>query len=270
MCGHSGAVSEHARLRGYGTWALVCGASEGIGAAFATQLVEAGLSVVLVARRAGPLEAFAATLRRPGVEVRAVALDLGAPEAEATLRQLSAEHAFGVVVYNAALSILRPFLDTPLADKQAIIDVNVRGPLMVADVLGHAMAARGRGALILMSSLTALWGSPWVATYGATKAFNLSLGEALAAEWGPRGVDVLVCCAGATTTPGFLRAADGRKHAPAQPPEAVAAEALAAVGRRAVLVPGRLNRLATRVLGWLPRRWAVAIMGGETAKLLRV
>ena len=113
------------------------------------------------------------------------------------------------MVYNAALSIVAPFLDTPLADKQRILDVNVRGPVIAAHVLGERMAARGRGGIVLVSSLTAFWGSAWVATYGASKAFNLSLGEALAHELGERGVDVVVSCAGATRTPGFVEPGRG-------------------------------------------------------------
>src|SRR5262249_52427738 len=162
-----------------------------------------GFALVLIARRQAPLTALAEELRaRHGREVVVQALDLGGPELETRLRELAAAHEIGVVVYNAALSIIAPFLDTPPHDKQHSLAVNVHGPLIAAHVFGERMAARGRGAIILLSSLTAFWGSPWVATYGATKAFNLSLGEALAHELAPRGIDVLVSCAGATRTPG--------------------------------------------------------------------
>jgi uncharacterized protein len=256
----------------YGPWALVCGASEGIGAAFARALADAGFSLILIARRPEPLEALAADLRtRAGCSVETVALDLATVDLEARLAALARRHEIGLLVYNAALSIVAPFLDTPLADQQRILDVNVRGPTIAARVLGERMAARGRGGVILLSSLTAFWGSAWVATYGASKAFNLSLGEALAHELGQRGVDVVVSCAGATRTPGFVRlvAGAGRKAPRAMSPEEVAAQTLDALPRRGAFVPGVSNRISQLLLSrLLPRRSAVRIMASQTKALL--
>src|SRR4029079_2278896 len=129
---------------------------------------------------------------RFGVSIETLAMDLASPEIEARFTALAVQHEIGLVVYNAALSVVAPFLETSLQDKQRMLDVNARGPLLAAHVFGKKMAERGRGGIVLVSSLTAFWGSPWLATYGATKAFNLSLGEALAHELGERGVDVVV------------------------------------------------------------------------------
>ncbi|MDC0674362.1 SDR family NAD(P)-dependent oxidoreductase [Nannocystis radixulma] len=250
----------------YGPWAVVAGASEGLGAAFARALADRGLNLLLLARRADVLESVAAPLRAR-VEVRTAALDLGDPDLAARLDDLTRDLDVGLCVYNAALSRIGPFLDVPLADKLKIVDVNCRGPLLAAHVFGERLVSRGRGGLLLMSSLTAFWGSPLVATYGATKAFNLSLGEALWYELGPRGVDVLVCCAGATRTPGFERSSgpDGPR---AMTPDAVVAEALHALGGPPSAVPGRLNRFAAFLLNRLfPRSGAVALMGSQTARL---
>jgi uncharacterized protein len=253
----------------YGSWALVAGASEGIGAAFSRALAAAGFDLVLIARRPEPLEALAAELRAAGRTVETLAIDLATPELEARLRAIAAERAIGLVVYNAALSIVAPFLDTPLADKQRILDVNTRGPMVAAHVFGASMAARGRGAIVLVSSLTAFWGSAWVATYGATKAFNLALGEGLAQELGARGVDVVVTCAGATRTPGFVSLVAGRKGPRAMSPEAVARATLARLPRRGAFVPGAFNRFAQFVMARvLPRRTAVRLMAKETRALL--
>jgi short-subunit dehydrogenase len=259
-----------ALLDRYGPWALVAGASEGIGAAFATALAEAGFSLVLIARRREPLAALGAELgARFGHAVESVALDLGAADLETQLLAIARDKDIGLIVYNAALSIVAPFLETSLADKQRILDVNARGPLVAAHVFGERMAARGGGGIILLSSLTAFWGSAWVATYGATKAFNLSLGEALALEFGERGIDVLVSCAGATRTPGFVQALTGRKAPRAMSPEAVAKETLAALRTRGAFVPGAFNRFAQQLLSrLLPRRSAVRIMASHTKRLL--
>jgi short-subunit dehydrogenase len=255
----------------YGSWALVAGASEGIGAAFSRALAAAGFDLVLIARRAEPLDALAAELRaQHGRTVETLALDLAAPDLEARLREQAGAREIGLVVYNAALSIVAPFLDTPLADKQRILDVNARGPLIAAHVFGEAMAARGRGAIVLVSSLTAFWGSAWVTSYGATKAFNLALGEGLAQELGERGVDVVVTCAGATRTPGFVRLVEGRRGPRAMSPDAVARATLARLPRRGAFVPGLFNRFAQFVMArLLPRRTAVGLMARETRALLR-
>jgi len=96
----------------YGNWALIAGASEGIGAAFARELAVAGFSLVLIARRAAPLEALASELTALGREVEVHALDLATPELERDLRAIAAAHPIGVVVWNAALSVMAPFLTT--------------------------------------------------------------------------------------------------------------------------------------------------------------
>ena len=256
-------------VKRYGPWAVVAGASEGIGAAFSRALAGAGFDLVLIARREGPLERLAAELRTGGRTVETRALDLATADLEAELDAISRAHDVGVVVYNAALSIIAPFLDTPLADKQRILDVNTRGPLTAAHVFGGAMAARGRGAIVLVSSLTAFWGSAWVATYGATKAFNLALGEALAHELGARGVDVIVTCAGATRTPGFEQAIAGKKGPRAMSPDAVARATLARLPGRGAFVPGAFNRFAQFLMQRLmPRRTAIKLMAKETRALL--
>jgi uncharacterized protein len=253
----------------YGPWALVAGASEGLGAAFATALAEGGLSLVLLARRAQPLEALAGELRaRHGVQVVTESIDLAAADLEARIEAIAAEREIGLLVYNAALSIVAPFLETPNADKQRIIDVNVRAPVTCAHVLGRRMGERGRGGIILLSSLTAFWGSAWLATYGATKAFNLSLGEALSHELGERGIDVVVSCAGATRTPGFVAQTAGRKAPRSMTPDEVARETLRALPRRGSFIPGFFNRFAQRMLSLMPRRTAIRVMAGHTRGLL--
>ena len=249
----------------YGRWAVVAGASSGLGAEFATQLAARGLDLVLVARRAQVLESLAEELRaRHKVEVRLCALDLGAPDLLERIREATSGLDVGLLVYNAALALIGPFLEQPLADKLKVIDVNVRGPLILADEFGRTMAARGRGGILLMSSLAGSRGSPLVATYSATKAFNLVLAEGLWDELSSRGVDVLACRAGATRTPAFEETAPVGK-VPVMEAAPVVTEALAALGRQPSMVPGLLNRFGDFFLGrLLPRRAAVRFMGRAT------
>lgn len=255
----------------YGPWALVAGASEGIGAAFAHELAARGLHLVLLARRLAPLEALAAELRAAhGVEVRVAAIDLGAPTLLDDVRREVAGLEVGLLVYNAALSLIGPFLEQPLADKLRILDVNCRGPLVLADELGRSMAARRRGGIVLMSSLAATQGTAYIATYAATKAYNLVLGEALWDELREHGVDVLACRAGATRTPAFEKSSPKPGPAPIMDARPVAIEALAALGKGPSMVPGALNRAAAFFMQHvMPRKVAVATMGASTRKMYR-
>jgi len=198
----------------YGPAALVAGASLGIGAAFARELAGAGLHLVLVSRRALPVEELAEELRAAhGVDVRTLACDLGDEAAVEAIVGACRGLAIGLLVYNAADSSVGRFLDTPIEDHLRTVHVNARGPVLLAHAFGGPMAARGRGGIVLMSSLAAFHGTPLVASYAATKAFNLVLAEGLWSELGERGVDVLACCAGATLTPGYERSTPPRATA---------------------------------------------------------
>ncbi len=252
----------------YGPWALITGASEGIGESFARSLASRGLHLLLVARRPGPLEALAGEMRKAhGVEVRTLSADVGRPDLVPALDALAAGAEVGLVVHNAAFSALGPFLDRPLADLQQVIDLNCRAPLALAHHFGRQMVARGRGGILLMSSLAGGQGTPIVAAYAASKAFEIVLAEGLWDEFRPSGVDVLACRAGATRTPSY-EASRPRKKVPMMEPGPVAEEALAALGRKPVHIPGRLNRAVNFVMQrLLSRPAAIRFMGNSTRKM---
>ena len=252
----------------FGRWALVAGASEGLGAAFAEGLARRGCHVVAIARRAEPLEELATRLREAHeIEVRILALDLAGDAWPAQLRALAGELEIGVAVYNAAYSFVGPLLDRPLADATRVIDVNVMGPMQFVHALAPAMIARERGAIVLMSSLAGFQGSPRIAAYAASKAFITVLGESLWGELRPRGVDVLVSAAGAIRTPGYQKTA--KKDAPGTlDPARVVELTLRAIGKGPMVVPGGVNKLARFFLGrLLTRRAAVGVMARNTADL---
>jgi uncharacterized protein len=253
----------------YGPWALVAGGSEGLGAAFADELGRRGVHLVLVARRPRELAEEAARLRRAwGVEVETVAADLSAPDAVGQIADAIAGRPVGLVVANAALAPSGPFLSCSTADVLGAVDLNCRAAALLAHRFLPPMVERGHGGLILMSSLAGLQGVQSLAVYGATKAFLISLAEALWAETRAAGVDVLASCPGAVTTPGYQQAA--RRSAPgATTPAQVAATTLDALGRGFRVVPGRLNRVNAFALSRLmPRRAAIAIFGRATVAAL--
>ena len=257
----------------YGPWGVVAGASEGLGAAFAWELAARGLRLVLLARRAQVLEEIAASIRqRHGVEVRAAAVNLGEADVLARVRGATEGLDVGLLVYNAAYSEIGAFLDRDIAGKLKTLDVNCRAPLLLSDHFGRTMVARGRGGILLMSSLAGLQGSALVSVYAATKAFTTVLGEGLWEELRHRGVDVLPFIAGATTTPNFLKTepqtAGGVFEPPRMTAEAVAREALDALGHGPRAVAGGANRFALFVMErLLGRRRRVEIMARAMRKM---
>ncbi len=252
----------------YGPWALIAGASEGLGAAFAEALASRGVHIYLIARRAELLASTAECLRTShAIEVETFAMDLSSERCAEHLRTLLETRDFGLGVYNAAYSPIGPFLERPLDDLIRAVDVNVRGPLLLARQLGPHLVERGRGGIVLMSSLAGNQGSPRIATYAATKAFNTILGEGLGHELRAHGVDVLVSVAGAIRTPGYEGAASG--DAPGTlDAEVVAEKTLRALGRSTRITPGFVNGLASFVLGRLmTRAGAVSTMASSTKDL---
>ena len=243
--------------RRYGPWAIVAGASEGLGQAYAHVLAERGLNLVTLGRRAEPLEQDAELIRRRyRVEVRPVALDLAAPDLAERFDAAIAGLDVGLLVYNAALWIIAEFMDTPLADHQRMLDVNCRGPVTLVQRIAPQLKQRGRGGIVLMSSLSGNQGAALLATYAATKAFDTVLAESLWFELAPHGVDVLACVAGAMATPGFYQVTPRDKQAKAMPmrPEAVAREALAALGRKPTHIAGWIPKLANAMSSLMTRR----------------
>jgi short-subunit dehydrogenase len=221
---------------------------------------------LLLARREAPLEALATSLRAAhGVEVRTASVDLSSPELAANLSRVTGGLEVGLAVANAALSLTAPFLDVPLDQALRAVDLNVRAPLVVAHVLGSAMAARGRGGLVFMSSVAGLIGSPFVATYAGSRAFTLQFGESLWAELTPRGVDVVTCAAGPTRTPTYT-AVQGSPFPPVMEAEAVVEAALAALGRGPRAVPGWFNKASVALVAHLPRSVALRLIANQTRK----
>jgi len=252
----------------YGPFAVVAGASEGLGAAFAHAIAARGVGVILLARRADALASVADDVtRQHGVEARPVVCDVGDASFGEALGAATRDVEVGLGVYNAAYSFIAPLLERPLEEALRVVDVNIRGPLRFAHALVPSMIARKRGGLVLMASMAGFQGGPRLATYAASKAFNIVLAESLWAEMRPSGVDVLASCPGAVRTPGYLKTTD--KEAPGTLDALdVAARTLDALGSGPTYVPGAVNKMARFFLGrLLPRSTAVGIVQSNTADL---
>lgn len=252
----------------FGAWALVAGSSEGLGAAFADNLAARGMNLVLVARRAHLLEEVATGLREQhGVDVRCVARDLADPGLGEALRETTADIELGVLVYNAAFVPVGPFADLDEETLQRVVVVNTMAPVIAVHSVLPGMRERGRGGVVLVSSLAGLQGTPHVATYAATKAFNIILAEGLWAELRACGIDVIACCAGAMPTPGYAATVDHEMPGIMVPGD-VARRTLDALGRGPRVVPGTLNRISAQIMTRrLPRRAAIRVIGANTKEL---
>jgi uncharacterized protein len=255
----------------YGPWALIAGASEGIGAAFAEQLAQAGLNLVLVARRQELLEGLATSIKqRYPVEIRTLAQDLASPAVAETLEKATSDLEVGLIVYNAAYGPIGSFFDQSEDEHRRLLSVNCLAPVLLAHRFGQRLKARGHGGIILMCSLAGFQGTPLIAHYAASKSYDLVLAEGLSAELKPYGIDVLGCVAGATLTPNYVNS-NPKKNAfapPEQKPEAVAKEALAALGKVPFVITGSQNRLASLFMRrLLPRRMALRIMAKATMEM---
>jgi len=194
----------------YGPWALVVGASAGIGAAIADEAARRGSNVLTVARRAPLLEEGAARRRAAyGVAVQTLAVDLTDPGAVDAIVAATGGLEIGTLVYNAAAEPRGYFLEVPLAEHLDNITVNCTVPTLLCHHFGRAMAARGRGAIALVSSMGALQGGKVFASYFAAKAYEWILAEGLWAELGEAGVDAVAYVVGATRTENYKGQADG-------------------------------------------------------------
>jgi short-subunit dehydrogenase len=216
----------------YGPWALVTGASSGIGEEFARQAAASGINVVLVARGEERLKEVAASLTaRYPVATRTIAVDLGQDGILGPVAQATDDLNIGLVVSNAGAGNPGPFISLPRSRLREIVQLNVITHLELAHHFGDRLARRGCGGLILVSAAAAAGGLPYMANDSATKAYPLNLGEALHDELAPAGVNVTVLVPLLVSTPVVQRMGFDRVELPvaAITPEQAVDEALTAL-----------------------------------------
>jgi short-subunit dehydrogenase len=258
----------------YGPWALIAGASEGIGLAFADQLAAQGINLVLLSRSQGKLEAAASDIKaKHHVDIRLVAADLTADDCMDSIRSETAGLEIGLLIYNAgAVHGAELFLDDPLEKSLGLVNLNCRGPVLLAHHFGQPMRERKRGGMIFLSSMAAFAGGSYVATYSATKAFDIIFPQSLWHEMAPDNVNVLCLIAGATRTPAMassgLDLSAEQEGGPAIMDSAdVANEGLANLANGPVWIAGEANRATAEMLAAVPRNDLVEAMSMATANL---
>lgn len=253
----------------YGPWALVAGASEGLGAAFAEELAYLGVNLILLARRFDKLTELAENLKaKYSIKVVIQSVDLADFDATKTfVNGLDLE--IGLLVYNAAFAPIDYFKDVADYELDTLVSVNIRTPLLLTKLLSSKMLANKRGGIVIMSSLAGFQGSPKIASYAASKAFLRVLAEGLWSELKPHGIDVIGCCAGAIITPGYENAQSGKAPGTLSADQ-VAHQALYALGKGPITTPGFINKIARFFMGSLfPKKWSISIMKNNTKNLSR-
>jgi uncharacterized protein len=259
--GRTRAVRSPRRIRErYGAWAVVTGASDGIGRALACCLAESGVHLVLVARRLEVLEALASELSAAhGIETQLVDSDLGTTKGVNDVFRVCEGLDVGLLVAAAGFGTSGRFVDGDIDAELGMIDLNCRAVAALSHHFGARFAERRRGGIVLCSSLVAFQGVPRAANYSATKAYVQSFAEAIRVELMPFGVDVVSSAPGPTSS-GFAKRAD-MKMGLATTPRVVARETLDALGRHGTVRPGWLSKLLEWSLTLLPRWGRVRMMG---------
>jgi uncharacterized protein len=193
-------------LAKYGSWAVVAGGSEGVGAEFARQLATAGINLVLIARKPGPLAETADSCRAFGVEVRTLAVDLVSADAVDQIADATSDIEVGLLIYNAgANTCSEAFLDGQLSDFARVIDLNIGTMLALVQHFGRPMRERRRGGILMVGSMAGYLGSVRHTVYGGVKAFGRVFAESLWLELREYDVDVLELVLGVTRTPAMER-----------------------------------------------------------------
>jgi uncharacterized protein len=256
----------------YGPWALITGGASGIGAEFGRQLAAMGLNLVIVDVQTAMMKEHAGKLMKQyGIIVRPVNADLSKNDFMKKIHPAVKDITIGLLVNNAAWGSAGEFMKTDIKELILAVEVNCRASMILTREIGPAMMERGRGGIIFLSSSSAMQGTPIVANYAATKAYNLILAEALWDELRPCGVNVLALCPGATNTPAFTKSGANIDNVPGMPfmePAEVVAEALKALGKRPAVIAGRMNSIASFIMTrFLSRRKAVTLTGKNTRLL---
>lgn len=253
----------------YGPWALVAGASDGLGAAFAAGLAERGVNVVLLARRQAVLDRVAAGINsRTSVETRTLATDLAEPGAASAIAAATSDLEIGFLVYCAGADPnFKPFLANPIETAEAMVQRNCMASMQLCHHFAPAMVERGSGGIVIFGSGAGLVGGPNMVAYGASKAFDMVFAEALWSELHDKGVDVLGLILGKTNTPALrqLEHSRGQIGSPDEVPLGAAAvgdviaEAFENLTNGPTWFVGDVMRAAEQLMGSLTRKQTVEL-----------
>jgi short-subunit dehydrogenase len=267
-------LSNKGFLERYGKWALVAGAAEGIGAAFAEALAKKGINLAMVDIKPDKLAELSSKLEEKYfITTKQIIKDLSEPDAAAVCMDLIKDIDCRLLVYTPAYSKVKEFLRNSSDELDKYIDLNSRTPIHLVHSFIKSLKDRKPAGIILMSSLAGMIGPPFSAPYAATKAFNIVMAESLCSEFRQKGIDITVCCAGQTSTPTYWSSnpsSTGNWPGVMYPID-VAGYALKNLGRKTICIPGWKNRLSYFLLTrFFPRETAAGLIGNSMKGIYRI
>ena len=246
-------------LTKYGPWALITGASSGIGLELAEQLAQAGFNLVINARNAAVLTQIETRLKgQYKIDIKTLAADVSAPGAIEQIQQATANLQVNLLVVSAGFGTSGLFIKSELQQEINMLRVNCEALLGLTHYYGQKFAKQKRGGIILMSSMVAFQGVPFAANYAATKAYVQTLAEALAVELKANNVDVLAAAPGPVES-GFGARSNMSMNMALKPAD-VGAPILMALGRQTTVLPGLLTKVLVYALRTVPRWAKIKIM----------
>lgn len=252
-------IKEKERLRSqYGDWAMVTGASSGIGLELATQLADAGFNLIINGRNQERLLVVERDLKAKGVQVKSVTADLSERAAVSKMIQAAEGLPIGLLINNAGYGTSGLFVASSLPEEITMLRVNCEAVLTLTHHFAQQFRQQQRGGIIFLSSLVAFQGVPYAANYAATKAYIQSFAEALAIELKPYGISVLAAAPGPVES-GFGARANMQMGKGLRPQQ-VGIPILRALGKQNNVVPGLLSKVLTYSLRTVPRFIKVRIM----------
>ncbi len=251
----------------YGSWGLVAGAAEGLGNAFSVSLAERGMHVILVDNNDYQLNTTANHLEmKYGIQTKKLLLDLSVLSNLSKIFESMHNLDCRLIIYNAAYGPVKPFLHNSTEELDYYIDLNSRMPIHLVFHFIQNLPESASAGVILLSSLAGLIGTNLVAPYGATKAFNYNLAEALFHEFHSKGIDIMACCAGATDTPNYrdTQPIYGIIRPSVASPLRVAESTLKKLGKTGLYIPGFMNRLTYSLITRFLSRKAAGYLINKT------
>ena len=259
---------ERQRLKTkYGDWAIVTGASSGIGLELATQLATAGFNLVITSRHVDKLQNVEEQLKvNSNIQIKIIASDVSNKEGIDKIIQATQGINVGLLVVSAGYGTSGNFIDSSLHNEINMLTVNCEAVLSLTHYYSQQFVQKKRGGIILMSSMVAFQGTPYAANYAATKAYVQTLAEGLGVELKPHNVDVLAAAPGPVES-GFSQRAN-MKMSMSLTPQQIGVPILKALGRKTTVLPGLLTKILVYSLRTVPRWGKVKIMakvmGGMT------
>ncbi|MBT3340135.1 MAG: SDR family oxidoreductase [Planctomycetes bacterium] len=247
----------------YGPWALVTGASAGLGLCFARELAHRRVDLILTARRGERLEELADELReKERARVLVIPADLATEAGFAKIISAVKDLEIGLLVNNAGFGKTGPLISITDRQLSEMIRLNCEMPVRLARALLPSMMRRRKGGMVMVASAAAYQPTPWMNVYGATKVFDLHFGEAAGVELEDHNVDVVTVSPGHTETEFHERAGvSGSVTGKSASPEDVVKQTLQRLGHQRSFVHGWLNKAMTFSARVFPRRWVAAIAG---------